>query len=716
VTLGESGRDRDDTDRPRLVFEVLLGLAIFALYSVVASDDRHRQAVAARNGRWLFAAENSLHLDVEPALNRWLAPHSILGTIANYEYASTYVVAAFGLLAWLYLRRPAEYRWARRTFALVNLIAVGCFAVFPVAPPRLLPDLGFVDTVRMGQTWGSWGSPMVAHANQVAAMPSLHIAWAVWVSLVLARLSSARPIQLFSAVHVLATLFVVMATANHYLVDAVGGALAVWLSAAIVRRLPTDRRPRVHAADAFFLYVESPVAAQQIGGLLVLDTSAAPFSRDRLAATVRAHIDELPRFRQRLSGPSRWRRPRWADHADLDWDWHVPERDLSGPDGRPGGMAALDALVAELAATPLPRDRPLWRFVAVRGVAPDRAAAILIVHHVIADGFGTLAQAMTMLEPVIPAPDGPDAPPRHDGRDRPGWARRLLAEPARRLVATGIGLAQLATDGRPSLQLPVRDSAVRGFGTVTLPLDEVRGVARRNGARVSDVLLASVAGGLRRALGATAPDGPAALRVSVPLMVRQPGRAAEGNLTAGVITNVPLGPLAEPERLAEVARRSRVLHTGTRALASAFVMRQVGGLMPVPVHAWFARTVYGGAFFQAIVSNIPGPQYPLSVAGARVVGAYPILPLAPRAPIAVAALSWDGAMFVGICVDPALVPDAAGLAAAVGAAFAELSRSTGGSEAPTSPVTGDTPADRPAGVGEPAVRQAEPAWRLPPDR
>ena len=127
------------------------------------------------------------------------------------------------------------------------------------------------------------------------------------------------------------------------------------------------------------------------------------------------------------------------------------------------------------------------------------------------------------------------------------------------MLATGIGLAQLATDGRPSLRLPVGDSAVRGFGTVTLSLDEVRGVARRNGTRVSDVLLASVAGGLRRALGGTAPEGPAMLRVAVPLMVRQPGTAAEGNLTAAVMTNVPLGPLPEPERLAEVARRSRVL-------------------------------------------------------------------------------------------------------------------------------------------------------------
>jgi len=184
------------------------------------------------------------------------------------------------------------------------------------------------------------------------------------------------------------------------------------------------------------------------------------------------------------------------------------------------------------------------------------------------------------------------------------------------------------------------------------------------------------------------------LRVAVPLMVREPGATAEGNLTAGVMTDVPLGPLAEPERLAEVARRSRVLHTGTRALASSFVMRRVGGLMPAPVHAWFARTVYGGRYFQAIVSNMPGPQSPLSLAGAPLVGVYPILPLAPRAPLAVGALGWDSAMFVGICADPALVPDAVALAAAVGAVFEELRLASGG---------GAAAADRSTGVAAPAI-------------
>jgi diacylglycerol O-acyltransferase len=694
------------------VRELSLGLVIFALYSIVASLDTVSRLAAARHGRQIFALERSLHLDIETHLNRWLAPHPALATAANYEYATSYVIAAFVLLGWLYLRNPAGYRWARNTFVLLNLIGIGCFAVYPVTPPRLLPELGFVDTVSLGHTWGSWGSPLVAHANQLAAMPSLHIAWAIWVSVVLARVSSGRLVQLASGVHILVTLFVIMATANHYLLDAVGGGLAVWLSVALGRLIPADGHRRVAAADAFFLHVESPVAAQHVAGLAILDTSAAPFRRDHLTAVVQAHLDDLPRFRQRLSSPSRWRRPRWVDHADLDWDWHVPVRDLTRPDGRAGGTEALNALVVELAATPLPRDRPLWRFVAVLGVAPDRAAAILVVHHVIADGVGTVAQAMTMLEPIIPRPRRGDGAPgggrpaiygngagtggngagTHDGRLAAAGGSRgghgSTPGMVRRLFGTGVGLAQLATDGRPSMRLPVGNSPQRGFGTVVLPLDQVRAVARRYGTRVSDVLLASLAGGLRRMLGDATLPGPADLRVAVPLMVREPGTAAEGNLTAAVMTYLPLGPLAEPDRLVEVARRSRVLHTGTRALASNFVMRRLGGLMPTPVHAWFARTVYGGAFFQAIISNMPGPQLPLSLAGAPLVGVYPILPLAPRAPLAVGALGWDGAMFVGICVDPALVPDASALAAAVGAVFEGLRHAVNGGAGPADPSLG----------------------------
>jgi diacylglycerol O-acyltransferase len=650
VTLGESKR--------RAGRELLIGLLVFGLYSLVQMmHGPARERAADRHGRDIFDLERRLHLDIEPPLNRWLAPHGVLRTLADYEYATTYVVAAGILLVWLYLRRPDRYREMRNSFVVLTLLGIVTVALYPVAPPRLLAGTHFIDTVREGHTWGSWGSPLVTHANQLAAMPSLHVAWALWVSVVLAELRHTRTVQAVSLVHVAVTLFVIMATANHFLLDAAGGALVVWLGMKIARPRPLAE---VKAPDAFFLYVENEQAPQHVGGLAVVDTSAIPFTREALAATVRAHLDELPRFRQRLRFGGRWRRPRWVEAAELDWDWHVPERDLTRPDGSPGGFAALHALVAELAAEPLPRDRPMWRFVAATGVEADRAAGILIVHHVIADGVGTVAQALNMLEP----------------RYTPHIPAQRLPGPVKRAAATTVGLAQLATDGFPKFRLPTGNAPARGFTTVDLPLDGVREIARRQGSRVSDVLLTVVAGAVTRAVP-NAPHG--LLRVSVPLMVRPPDAAAEGNLTAAVMTEVPLGAMPENARLAEITRRSRGLYTGTRTLAANFAMRAAGAILPVPGHAWFARTVYGGAMFQAIVSNMPGPDVPLSLAGPPLAGVYPILPLAPRVPIAVGALGWDGVLSIGVATDPALLTDPAPLGDAMRAVFGEL---RGGTSAP----------------------------------
>jgi hypothetical protein len=661
----------DSVWRPKLWRELTCALALLAFYALVAAFDSHRQEVAERNGRDIFRLEQWLRIDIEHTLNDWLADQGLLRTIANYEYAISYVVAAVALLVWLYLRHPDVYRWARTSFGLVNILGVTCFALFPVMPPRLVADLGFVDTVRLGHTWGSWGSPLVSSANQLAAMPSLHVAWALWVSVVLARMRAGRLVQLLSAVHVAGTTFVIMATANHYILDALAGALVVLACVAIAwpaEGAATVTTNRVPAADAFFLHVETPAAPQHVGGVVMLDTSGLPAgqpSAERLAADIRAKIDALPRFRQRLSQPSRWRRPRWVD-CEVDWDWHVPSYDLTGPDGLPGGEQALYALLDELARTPLPRDRPMWRFPMIHGFAPGRACAVLLMHHSIADGIGVVRQALNFLEPAyaLPVP----------ARRKPGRLRSA--------AAIAVGLAQLATDGRPSGRLPTSATALRRVGLVQIPLDEVRGIARRHRARVTDVLLSAVAGGLRRAV----PDPgtlPPRLRVSVTLMVRDPSSTAEGNATAAVIMDLPLGPGPELERLADIAAHSNRLRTGTRALATRFVMQTVGDLLPPPAHAWFARTVYGGRFFHAVVSNMPAPDIQLFLAGAPMREVYPMLPLAPGTPLTAGALGWNGVLCLGIELDPALVADREAFTKAVSAVCAELAAAPAAQLTPT---------------------------------
>jgi WS/DGAT/MGAT family acyltransferase len=416
---------------------------------------------------------------------------------------------------------------------------------------------------------------------------------------------------------------------------------------------------RVPAADAFFLYVESPAALPQVGGLVLLEARGGAPSPAELATLVADRLGGLPRFRQRLQPGSRWRRPRWVDVPDLDWAWHVTGRDLPG--GRPGGRPALHRLVAELQSEPLPRDRPLWRLVIVPEVEPDLAAMVLVVHHVIADGIGVIRQALHLLDPAEDA--AADTIGNTTGHGR-GAVRTGLAVAA--------GLAQLATDGWVRQRLPSSGDHRRRFGTADLPLARLRAVAHRHRARVTDVLLSAVAGAVHRTRPDLTGDNRARLRTLVPLMLRAPDSPAEGNLTAAVLLDLPVGPCSEPDRLAEVVRRSRRLRTGTRALASRFVVQSVGELLPRPVYSWFARTVYGRRFFQAVVSNLPGPGGPLRLAGRALRAAYPIVPLAPGSPLAVGALGWHGVLHLGITTDPALLDDPDAFGAALLAIVDEL--------------------------------------------
>lgn len=649
-------------DHPVLWHEVLVGLAVFGVYAAVTTlGGKARHATADAHSRDLFHLEQAAHLDIERPLNTWLGHHDGLMVMANYEYAFTYILSAFLLLGWLYVRQPDVYRWARTSFVILNLLAITCFALYPVTPPRLLPSLGFIDTVTRGHTFGSWGSGAVDHANAIAAMPSLHLGWALWVSVVLGYIAGSLRVQLLSLGHVTVTLFVIMATANHYLLDAVGGTICVMAGIALARIFsrPPSRGPkgtRVAAADVFFLYVESAHSPQQVGGLLILDSAedrgAAP-TRDQLETVVRSQLHRLPRFTQRLGPISRWRRPRWLTVTDLDWAWHVTSHDLRTEADGPAGVEALKAYVAELEATPLPRDRPLWRLVAVPGVTPDSSAVVLVVHHAIADGLGTVQHALALLEPAV---------------TKTATANGDIGR-VRRLSATAVGLAQLARDGRPTWRAAEVEAPGRSFGTVSLSLDEVRRVARRLEAKVTDLILCLVAGAVSRVLNGDEPGGNQ-LRVSLTLMVPRAG--TEGNATGAAMVDVPLGAQDETARLDEIARRSRRLRSGSRAIASRFVMDSVGELMPPLAHAWFARTVYGRRYFHAIVSNMPGPEVQLTLAGHRLARVFPILPLAPGSPIAVGALSVTGHLGLGISAHPLFIPDMAAFESAVADVYDDL--------------------------------------------
>ncbi|ASR36847.1 hypothetical protein BAY61_19705 [Prauserella marina] len=605
--------------RPRWWLEILFGLALFGVYLLGKTfpiADNTRRAMA--NGEGLLAVERALGLDFELSANLWLAEQGWLRVAANYEYAFTYIATTLVLLVWVLWRRPGEYRWVRNSFVVMNLVAVACFWVFPVAPPRMLPGAGFVDTVRLGGTWGSWGSPMVDGANQFAAMPSLHIGWALWVSVVLARLSGGRLVQLASAFHVAVTFAVIIVTGNHYWLDALGAVVVVWFAVASAGR---PRRERLSAAELAALRVDTPGSPQHNGQLVLLGGEGKPPAPGDLVARIAGVLPTLPRLACRVAtGP--FARARWASHANPDWRWHVPGFDLAGHGERDGGIAALHRLVAELTAEPLPRDRPLWRVAVVTGLDTGITALVVLTHPALAGPreVATLVAALS----------GGHAP-------REAVADRLTAPKG---VFTGI--AQLAADrpdARGARARPPRFSAV-GMSAAT-----VRDLARAHGTEVATVLACAVAAAIRRTAPAPLPD---AVRVSVPRQ-RAPG---------AVLIEVPLGDLPEAGRLARAATAEAVLFR--RAVAAAWLVRLTWlipgrwqGLALLRYGGWPSR--HAGPYGFATVTDLTGLTDPAGTwyAGLAVKAVFPVVPRAPGAAVAIGLTSGG----LSVTADPGAVDD-----------------------------------------------------------
>lgn len=198
----------------------MVGCLLF-VYDLVAAQARVRAGSADAHGRALLGAE---HLGLEKAADLWLAGIGWLRAPASYYYDLAHIWVTIAVLVAAWLLRPAVYRSARRALIGINLVGLAVFFAYPVTPPRLLPGSGFVDIVADSHTWGAWeaGGKVAERANELASMPSLHIAWAVWVALTLGAMAGSRWRRL-GWLHVALTTVVVIVTGNHYLLDVVAG-------------------------------------------------------------------------------------------------------------------------------------------------------------------------------------------------------------------------------------------------------------------------------------------------------------------------------------------------------------------------------------------------------------------------------------------------------------------------------------------------------------
>ncbi|MDQ6649481.1 MAG: phosphatase PAP2 family protein [Actinomycetota bacterium] len=220
-------------------WEELLVVALgYWLYGLVRNGVPTHEAAALSRALSVYRVEGWLHVDVELAVNKAVASVHWLAVTANYYYATLHFVVTLGVLLWLYVRHPRRYRPVRSVLYLASLVGLVGFWVFPLAPPRMLPSLGYIDTVVVFHTWGSWASGDVANAsNQFAAMPSLHLAWALWCGIALVRLSPHQSVKVLGAVYPVLTFAVILATANHFVVDAVGGAVVLGIGFGLQRLL-----------------------------------------------------------------------------------------------------------------------------------------------------------------------------------------------------------------------------------------------------------------------------------------------------------------------------------------------------------------------------------------------------------------------------------------------------------------------------------------------
>ncbi|MFA1544124.1 phosphatase PAP2 family protein [Actinomadura monticuli] len=228
--------------RPRAVRELLLIIALFTVYKLGRLLAGGRVAEAFDNAHRVWRLERLLDLPSETGVQQGLLHSDLLVGAANCYYAYVHFPAAVAFLLWIYLRRPAHYRWVRRVMVALTGAALVLHLLVPLAPPRMLPATGLIDTAALFGP-AVYGPPQTdTIANQYAAMPSLHIGWAAVIALGLVATSRTRWRWLW-VLHPAVTIAVVVGTANHYWLDGVV-VLALLAVGALLLRPPAPHGGR----------------------------------------------------------------------------------------------------------------------------------------------------------------------------------------------------------------------------------------------------------------------------------------------------------------------------------------------------------------------------------------------------------------------------------------------------------------------------------------
>ncbi|MEV0981711.1 bifunctional glycosyltransferase 87/phosphatase PAP2 family protein [Streptomyces sp. NPDC049915] len=219
--------------RPNLLFELLLIRLTYWAYAQIrlaatGGTNSGGRVLAERHGHQIHHLEAFLRLDIEHWVNHTVVSAGRLERFLSFYYESFHFGIPLAILGVLYWRRPLDYRWARSALGSATVLALAGFWLYPLAPPRLMPGLGIVDTVNGPQDFAKpdYGT-LTELTNQYAAMPSLHFGWALWCGLVIVMLAPRGWMKALGLLHPLLTVCAIVATGNHWVLDAVGGAAVV---------------------------------------------------------------------------------------------------------------------------------------------------------------------------------------------------------------------------------------------------------------------------------------------------------------------------------------------------------------------------------------------------------------------------------------------------------------------------------------------------------
>jgi WS/DGAT/MGAT family acyltransferase len=458
---------------------------------------------------------------------------------------------------------------------------------------------------------------------------------------------------------------------------------------------------RLSAQDNDFLLWETPALPMHGSGLSIFEagplaTAGGGIDFAAVQRSFGAVLHRVPRYRQKLLWPPGEARAVWVDDPHFRIDYHV--RHIALP--RPGSDAQLKRLAADVMERPLDRGRPLWESWLIEGLEGGRFAVLNKTHHCMIDG----ASGMALMQTLYSA--SPEAEPREAPRYVPrpppsarelqldAWRRRLglpgrLFAAGRRiwnddelgdeLAGSARALAQLA---RFKLQ-PASETPLNGpigphriFDWLELPLESVRAVRRARGCSLNDVVLASVTGAVRDFLiGRQLRPERLDFRVSAPVNVRKGGDPERlGNHVSSWIVRLPL---EESEPLAQL----RAIHATTSALKQS---NQAGGVelvtrlhevLPIDMHGLSRGTQ------NLLVTNVPGPQFPLYLLGARLLSLFAQPPLIDHVGLAISAVSYDGKLGFGFTGDLDRVPDLADFVRGLARAFDRLAHAAGAARA-----------------------------------